>query len=506
MKISSSVLMANLNRPGVVVVGVKKGESVKDNYSLSYLDSSPTNGGLGGKLTEQLSAFSNFDGSSGETVYFTGGTQHQAKVLVVGLGEGKKYDLNALRRYVSTGLREAAGKLKAKNVRLVLSTPSGVDHDVVAQAAVEAAKLSTYEFLQYKSEPKPKYNIDELIIMPDGSEPYPNRGIELGEVYSDAQIIARDLVNTPAADLTPADLADRAREIAKKEGLNDIEILGPREIKQHSMGGILAVSAGSDKEPRFIVIRYRPEGAKEHIALVGKGVTFDAGGLSIKTSEGMIDMKCDMAGAAAVLGTMSAITKINPKVAVTAVIPAVENMLGAGAFKLGDVVTSMSGKTFEIHNTDAEGRIILGDGLHWAVSQENANKVFDYATLTGACVVALGEDYTGIITNDDALAAEVIAAGKHTGEKMWQLPLDDDLRAKIDGDVADFNNTGNNRYGGAITAAAFLEKFVADKPWVHHDIAGPAFLSKGNHLGPSGATGVPVRTNLHFLNTHYPAK
>ncbi|MBI1858314.1 MAG: leucyl aminopeptidase [Candidatus Melainabacteria bacterium] len=500
MKVSAYTFGTGIGSDALIL-GLKKDECMRHHRA-----SREINEALGSQIDQKLARFS-FDGSLGETVYFElDGSGYIGKIVVVGLGDKDKYDLNALRKFVSTGVREAAGKLKARDIMLVPHTPGGVEKRIALQAAVEAAKLSTYEFLQCKSDPKPKYNIDELQVVSDSPHPLnvtEQKGIELGEIFADAQILARDLVNTPADDLTPADLADRAKEIARSAGLNDIEIFGPREIERHNMGGVLAVSKGSDKEPRFIVIRYRPEGAKEHIALVGKGVTFDAGGLSLKTPEGMMDMKCDMGGAAAVLGTMSAITKINPKVAVTAIIPAVENMLGAGAFKLGDVVRSMSGKKFEIHNTDAEGRVILGDGLHWAVDKEKADKVFDYATLTGACMVALGENYTGIMTNNDELAAKVIEAGKHTGEKMWQLPLDDELRAKIDGDVADFNNTGNNRYGGAITAAAFLEKFVADKKWVHHDIAGPAFLSKGNHLGPSGATGVPVRTNLHFLSTHY---
>lgn len=489
-----------LPAPAALVVGIHQ-DKTQESLDLGN--------GISKKLQErilsQLKEFaSSFTGKSGEILYFTGSPddQYQRKVVVVGLGKEDDWSLDRCRQYVSSGIREASGHLKERTINLTLGTHFHhiSDFDLV-QAATEAAMLATYEYSR-KSKSEPKYDIEELRIIHNISKREIKRRIELGETFARAQILARDLVNAPARDLTPSGLADAAKEVAKENGL-EYEILGLNQIKTHGMGGLLAVSAGSNEKPKFIVIRYRPQEAIKHIALVGKGVTFDAGGLSIKPSESMLTMKCDKGGAAAVIGIMSAITKINPKVNVTAIIPATENMLGGSAYKLGDVVTFMDGQTAEIHNTDAEGRVILGDALSWAVQKEHVDKIFDFATLTGACVVALGEDIIGIMTNNDALAGKVIESSQETGEKMWRLPLDDNLRKQIDGDVADFNNTGKTRYGGASTAAAFLEKFVGDTPWVHHDIAGPAFRNKADALGPSGATGVPVRTILHFLKTWY---
>lgn len=498
MRISASTVAA-MREANAVVVGVHKEVRTA---ALPSIDSRVDNR-LNHKPGGMLKDFPSFDGTLGDVLYGTGDTRFPGTIVLVGLGEKDKYDLAALRKFVSAGVKAAASApIKASYINLVVPFPTTGEttHVYSIQAATEAAKLSTYEFLHCKSDPKPKYDISGLTIVHDESQVVAENGIRLGEISANAQNYARYLVNLPAADLTPADLADRAIEVAKANGLG-YEIFDQRKIRQHKMGGVLAVSAGSNKEPRFIVIRYRPEGAKEHLALVGKGVTFDSGGLSIKPTDSMMDMKGDMGGAAAVIAVMSAITQLNPDINVTAVIPSVENMLGSGAYKLGDVVTFMGGQRAEIRNTDAEGRVILGDALHWAVDEkcEDANTVFDYATLTGACMVALGEHITGLITNNDALAERVIKASKHTGEKMWQLPLDDELRKKIDGDVGDFNNLGINRYGGASTAAAFLEKFVQGKSWVHHDIAGPAWAEKPNALGPAGGTGVPVRTMLHFL-------
>jgi leucyl aminopeptidase len=307
---------------------------------------------------------------------------------------------------------------------------------------------------------------------------------------------ARDLVNTPAGDLPPAQLAREAQKMAKAEGLT-CKVWTETELKKRGFGGILGVGQGSVNPPRLIELTYTGAGTSTPIALTGKGVAFDSGGLSIKDAKGMETMKIDMGGAASILATMKAIARLKPKVNVVAAIPSAENMPGGAAQKPGDVIRHYGGTTSEVLNTDAEGRLILADALA-LLAEKKPSCIVDTATLTGACMIALGTDITGAMGNDQALVDEIVKAGTATGDWIWPLPLHKEYRRLIDSNIADIKNIGE-RWGGAITAAWFLAEFVGEVPWVHLDIAGPAFSEKGNDLGPKGATGVPVRALVRFV-------
>jgi leucyl aminopeptidase len=317
-----------------------------------------------------------------------------------------------------------------------------------------------------------------------------------GQVVAEAVCWARDLVNTPAGDMPPAQIAREAQKMAREVGLR-CKVWGKPELERGGFGGILGVGAGSVNPPRLIELWYRGDGASTPIALTGKGIAFDSGGLSIKDAKGMETMKDDMGGAASILAAMKAIAILRPKVNVIAAIPSSENMPSGSATKPGDVLRHRGGKTSEVLNTDAEGRLVLADALAY-LAEKKPKVIIDTATLTGACMIALGDRITGAMGNDDQLINDVKAAGDAVDETVWQLPLFDDYRRLIDSNIADVKNIGE-RYGGAITAAWFLSEFVGDTPWVHLDIAGPAFSEKGNDLGPKGATGVPVRTLIRYV-------
>jgi leucyl aminopeptidase len=314
---------------------------------------------------------------------------------------------------------------------------------------------------------------------------------------------ARDLVNTPAGDMPPAQIAREAQKMARQFGL-PCKVWGEAELKKGGFGGILGVGAGSVNPPRLIELTYKGAGTATPIALTGKGIAFDSGGLSLKDAAGMETMKMDMGGAASILGTMKAIARLKVKVNVIAAIPCSENMPSGSAQKPGDVIRHRGGKTSEVLNTDAEGRLVLADALAYLAEQGPAC-IVDTATLTGACMVALGTDVGGAIGTSDEVVDELIRAGEATGEPIWQLPLFADYRALIDSKVADIKNIGK-RYGGAITASWFLAEFVGETPWVHLDIAGPAFSEHGNDLGPAGGTGMPVRTLVRFLQDRAAAR
>jgi leucyl aminopeptidase len=304
------------------------------------------------------------------------------------------------------------------------------------------------------------------------------------------------MVNEPSNFLTPAAMAEKARQLAKEYGLK-VEIFEKEKIKELGMGGLLGVSQGSQQPPRFIVLSYKGSTSAElDMALVGKGITFDSGGISIKPSEGMADMKGDMAGGASVIATLAALAQLKPRINVTALIPATENMPSGTAMKPGDIITAMNGKTIEVLNTDAEGRLILADALSYA-KKLDAKAIIDVATLTGACQIALGKITSGLFTNNQPLLDKVMAAANEAGEPAWQLPLFEEYKEFIKSDIADIKNIGN-RYGGAITAAKFLEEFVEDTPWVHLDLTGPDTDKDKGYL-VKGATGVPVRTLVNVV-------
>jgi leucyl aminopeptidase len=439
----------------------------------------------------ELRSSGEFSGKAGELA-----VRHQPDGLkvkrLVAAGGGKRasFDSAALRRAVSSTVRV----LKQKGVRsLAWALPAGAT-DADAEASVEGALLGSFEPDIYKTSTKESKALDAFHVIAPANGAAPEQAIERGRILAEAQNFTRDLANEPANRLTPLLLAERARAMAAEVGL-ECEVLDQDRMRQLGMGALLGVAQGSAEPPALIIVRYRPAAAPEsadHLGLVGKGVTFDTGGVSIKPADGMEKMKYDMSGGAAVLGAMRAIAQLKPAIPVTALVPAVENMVGGRAQRPGDIVTSLDGKTIEVLNTDAEGRLILIDAITYA-KRLGCTHLVDAATLTGAIVVALGYVNIGAFTNNEELLGRVMAAAKTEGEKMWHMPLDDDYKELLKSAFADMANIGG-RWGGAISAAWFLREFAGDTPWVHLDIAGTAWLDDAKPYMAKGPTGVCVRT------------
>jgi len=408
------------------------------------------------------------------------------RLMLAGGGKREKFDAAELRKLVSAAVRA----LKKRGVHSIAFAPGdGFRGDEDTAAAVEGAILGDFESDRYKTEPKnTDKHVDSFAVL-GGSEEAAQRG----RIMAEAQNFTRGLANDPPNLLTPTKLAERAREMAAEFGL-DCEVLDQDRMRQLGMGALLGVAQGSAEPPALILLRYRPAAgaSKDHLGLVGKGVTFDTGGISIKPATDMDQMRYDMAGGGAVLGAMRAIAQLKPGVAVTGIIPAVENMPGSRAQRPGDIVTSLSGKTVEVLNTDAEGRLILIDALTYA-HRLGCTHLVDAATLTGAVVVALGHLYAGAFSNNQAFLDKVLAAAKSQGEKIWQMPMDAEYRKALESEFADLQNIGG-RPGGAITAATFIQDFVNGLPWVHLDIAGTAWLEDSKPYMVKGATGIGVRT------------
>jgi leucyl aminopeptidase len=443
--------------------------------------------------TPELLAAADFTGKLGQ-VHRTVGDDGRIVVLV-GLGDAADVDAGTART-AGAHLAKAAAHLSVVATTLAadVAAHAAEDEPVVAQAVVEGLGLRTYSFDRFRADPDAS-ELDEVVLV--GA---PVDAVRRGERIAEAVTLARDLVNTPGGTLTPPAFAEAAVEVAEREGLR-LTVLDEEAIREERLGGLLGVNRGSFQPPVFIQLAYEPEGAGEDtptLALVGKGITFDAGGLDIKTAEGMLTMKCDMAGAGAVLGAMSAVADLQPDVRVAAYLPTTDNMLGPDATRPGDVLTLRNGTTVEIGNTDAEGRLVLADALTLAVEGGPA-AIVDVATLTGACMVALGNRWAGLMGNHDGWLHQVQAAAARAGEPLWHLPLPEEYREQLDSPIADMRNVGS-RYGGALTAGLFLQEFVGDVPWVHLDIAGPAFLDEATPLGPKGATGYGVRTLLELVD------
>jgi leucyl aminopeptidase len=375
------------------------------------------------------------------------------------------------------------------------------------QFLAEGAVLGGYQFDKYLTgERKKPVSVEEvrLLLPAEGAEPGRSEavrhGAQRGEVVAAGVMLARDLVNEPAAEMTPRKMAEVAQRLSREHHL-EAKIMGPKECEKLGMGMFLGVAQGSDEEPRFIHLTYRPRGKnppKKRVVLVGKGVTFDSGGLSLKTPQGMLDMKIDMAGSAAVMAAITVLSDLGCPHEVHALCACTENMPSGRAYKLGDVLRSLNGKTVEINNTDAEGRLTLGDALSYATREIKPDEIFDFATLTGACMIALGPFTAGVMGNDLSLLERWLSAARLSGEDMWHLPLPERLKDMLKSDVADMKNTGD-RYGGALTAGLFLKEFVGETPWVHVDIAGPAATDKEwGHQG-KGATGFAVATMVEYL-------
>ena len=437
-----------------------------------------------------------FSGKEGETAMLY--TDLAApRLLLVGLGERSSFTLDRLRRISAIAARRARS-LGTQEAALVLREPENAGLEASARAAAEGTTLGLYSFTRYKTsgaESDRELDGFELVIDDSADTGAASRGAEIGVRVAAAAVLARDLANEPSNTATPEHLANQAREIADRYGMG-VEVLDRAGIEDEGLAGLATVGRSAENGPRFIVLEHRKGGDDAPVVLVGKAVTFDSGGISIKPTAGMEDMKFDMSGGAAVLGAMEAVGGLDLPLNVVALVPATENLPGGGAFKPGDVLRMHSGKTVEILTTDAEGRLILADALSYAGRYEPA-AVVDCATLTGACRVALGDHASGLMGNDEDLIAEIQTAGEATGERAWPLPLFDEYTEQIRGDVADIKNSGG-RNGGALTAGAFLKEF-ADFPWAHLDIAGTAYQKKGNAYTPKGATGVPARLLVEFL-------
>ncbi len=454
---------------------------------------------LGGIIT-RLVKDGEISGKLGKiTLIHCEGRLKAKKLAVVGMGKREKVDLDTV-RCAGAAIVNKAREIKAGSIATVVhgAGKGGLDVKDAAKALVEGAVLGVYRFCGYAKEKElPDFKVDNLLIIEcDKNKMRSIRaGAELGRIIAEAENHARDLVNEPSNRLTPSAFAKLAVKIAKVNKLK-VAVLDP---KKEGMGALLSVAKGSDEPPKLVAIEYRGNpGSKEKIALVGKGITFDSGGISLKPSKNMEEMKTDMAGAAAVLGIMSLLSDLKPKKNVIGIMPLTENMPSGHATKPGDVITSLSGYTVEVINTDAEGRMILADAITYA-KKRGATRIIDIATLTGGCIVALGDAASGVIGNDDEMIGSLIKTGNDCGQKMWRLPLYDEYKEAIKSSVADLKNSSGTGKAQPSIGAAFLAKFVGDTPWAHMDIAGTAYFTKACKYLAEGATGVPVRTIIEWL-------
>jgi leucyl aminopeptidase len=432
------------------------------------------------------------------TLLHSPGRLPTGRVAITGLGKKAELTLDKVRGAVG----ETCRHLRQKGVDRIASGlqgagVNGINTEDAAQAITEGAILGLYAFRKHITKKDNSYTEIKEYAIVGREETAISRAISRGKIIAEAANWARDLVNEPSNFMTPADMAEAARKIAGEYGLK-IEVLEKPQMESLGMGALLGVAQGSQQPPRFIILKYQgKESDAVDVALVGKGITFDSGGIDIKPYEGMHEMKGDMAGGASVLAALMAIARLKPGINVTALVPATENMPSGTAQKPGDIVTAMNGKTIEILNTDAEGRLILADALSYAKKIE-AKTIIDVATLTGACRMALGTICTGAFTNNQGLVDKLMAAGKEVGELAWQLPMFDEYNEQIKSDIADVKNIGG-RYAGAITAAKFLAEFINGTPWVHLDIAGTSETDKDKGYQVKGATGVPVRTLVNLI-------
>jgi leucyl aminopeptidase len=478
----------------------RSGAAALDVDALVMLEWESSEGKAAGRsdLTGPLATLYESGEITGKMLEFTlvhGVTGFKARrVLVAGAGKTDKFDTAALRKIAGAAIRTLKGKGVASVGFLLENDLAGPKQ---VEAVAEAALLGSWEPDYLKTEPTPPKPIASVTIAADSKQAGLEAALERGRILGEATNLSRDIAVEPPNLLTPLELAARARKMAEAAGLS-IDILDRERMTQLGMGALLGVAQGSAQPPALIVMHYKPAGqatSTAHLGIIGKGVTFDTGGISIKPAEGMEKMKYDMGGAAAVIGAMQAIAHLKPSVAVTALIPTVENMPGSNAQRPGDIVKSLSGKTIEVLNTDAEGRLILADAITYA-QQLGCTHLIDTATLTGAIVVALGHAASGVFTNNDPLLEAWMAASKDAGEAMWHMPLYDEYRELLKSVYADIGNIGG-RYGGACSAAMFLKEFVGETPWVHVDNAGTAWLDDAKPWLAKGPTGVPISS---FVN------
>jgi leucyl aminopeptidase len=456
---------------------------------------------VGGMIGEVIKA-EEFAAKEGETAYFhvSGKELKARRVLLIGCGDRQSYKAAKLTQMAGTATRF----LRSKNVKSIGIIPrADADSEKVAQTVVGGAIMGLFEPDKYRTKDKEQREIDAVtVIVGSGDEKALSRGAERGRIIGESINFTRDLANEPGGYMTPTIMADRASKVAKEFGLS-VDILDQKQMEKLGMGSLLGVARGSDEPPKLIILKYQPPRSRSSkdglLALVGKGITFDSGGISLKPGENMELMKYDMTGAATVIGTMRAIAQLKPSVPVLGVAPCSENLPSGKATKPGDVLIAMTGKTIEVINTDAEGRLVLADAIAYA-KKLGATKIIDMATLTGAVSIALGDVHTAILGTDQELIDQFIAAGKEVGERFWQLPLDDEYTKQIKSDIADIKNVGGKK-AGTITAAAFLKEFAEDTPWAHLDIAGTAWGDPATPYRSKGPTGVAVRTLIEFIES-----
>ncbi|MFZ9629101.1 MAG: leucyl aminopeptidase [Ilumatobacteraceae bacterium] len=436
-------------------------------------------------LSRAALAAHGFEGNVGQSLVVP--SSDGPTLVAVGIGDPTKITTTVLRNAAAAVVRGAG---KRAVVATTLADLPGIDATRAGQAVVEGALLAAYRFSGIKKTANTSALTDLVLVAGEARSRGVSTGAERGRVTAGAAYLARDLANLPPAYMTARMMAEKAQEVGRASGLT-VEVFDEHQLEEMGCGGMLGVNRGSTEPPRMVRLTYTPKNATGHLALVGKGVMFDSGGLSLKPSDGMLTMKMDMSGAAAVLSAMSTLKALRCRSKVTGYLMCTDNMGGGDAFKLGDVLTFRNGKTSEIHNTDAEGRLVLADGLSLAV-EDKVDAIVDIATLTGACMVALGTKIAGVIGNDDGIINRVRAASAATDEKVWQLPLETGYRTLLDSGVADMRNIGGP-HGGAITAALFLSEFVGDVPWAHLDIAGPMAVDADNGWLSRGATGFGTR-------------
>jgi leucyl aminopeptidase len=479
---------AQLESECLVAVVLDRGEKDKTEAFISAADKAVQ------QAAADLISSGDLTGKNFETTWLHKPAGIKAKrLLLIGGGKAKKFSASELRKLAGAAVRA----LKPRSLRsLAFVLPEEVSPQEAVKAIVEGAIVGNFDPDTYKSDRKDQ-KVESLTVVASGDQASLQRAMDEGRILGESQNFTRELVNEPSNRMTPTILANCAAEMSKETGLK-CEVYGADKIKELKMGAFWGVAQGSDEPPALIVMRYEPAGAPEKpvLGLVGKGVTFDTGGISIKPADGMEKMKYDMAGGATMIGAMRAIALLKPKVKVIGIVCATENMPSGKAQKPGDIQTAMSGKTIEIINTDAEGRLVLADGLCYA-RQLGCTHLVDAATLTGAVVVALGFANAGIFANDDAMYQRFTKALDKAGEKMWRLPLDDEYKEQIKSNIADIMNTGG-RWGGAVTAAMFLKEFAEDTPWIHLDIAGTAWMEDSKAWIAKGPSGIAVRSLVEF--------
>ncbi len=443
-----------------------------------------------------------FNAKEGETLILYPGKQVEPRWMLLGLGEMEAINVERLRRAFASSVK-VANRLKAKSINLLIPPKHTLDEEHLYRGIAEGVFLSNYVFNELKSAEQVKKDAQSLIqaISWIGASSKGMGWIEKAELICKSVCDARDLVNGNADDVAPSHLAEWAEKLSKREKSVKVTTLHKKQLEKEGLGLLLAVSRGSFREPKLIIAEYQgaPK-SKEKTMLVGKGVTYDTGGLNLKPTGSMETMKCDMGGAASVLAAVAAASALKLKVNLVAIVPATENSIGSESYKPGDVYKSYLGKTVEIGNTDAEGRLILADALAYGIEHYKPTRIIDLATLTGAIEIALGNECSGLFANNDALADSLIRAGSNTFERVWRMPVHEEYRDLLKSEIADIKNHGG-RAGGAITAALFLQEFIGKTPWAHIDIAGTAYLNDAKRYNPRFATGVGVRLLIDYLES-----